>query len=104
MRFKQFLFLQRAAPLAAGPEAFDLVMTAAAFDQELTLILLDDAVFWLNCGMPPLLLETLDNFFVETESLAARGMDQSPLPAKARLVGRETIATLIQAADLVIGA
>jgi len=99
MKLKTFLFLHRRAPAAAGPEAFDLAMTAAAFDQEVTLLLLDDAVHWLNQGLPELVRESVETIAVEHQSLIERGMT---LPSGLRSFERDAIAALIAAADVVV--
>jgi len=99
MKLKRFLFLMRRSPASAGPEAFDLVMTAAAFDQEVTLILLDDGVFWLDRGLPELVTETVEHIAVERESLEERGSAPSP---GVRLEPRSAIDALIAGADIVV--
>src|SRR5271165_564906 len=99
MKLKNFLFLHRRSPAAAGPEAFDLVMTAAAFDQEVTLLLLDDGVHWLSQGLPELVRESVEVIAVERESLSERGMT---LPAELRTLDRSAVPALIAAADVVV--
>jgi sulfur relay (sulfurtransferase) DsrF/TusC family protein len=67
MKLKNFLFLQRRSPAAAGPEAFDLALTAAAFDQEVTLLLLDEGVHWLSQGLPELVRDSIETILVESQ-------------------------------------
>jgi sulfur relay (sulfurtransferase) DsrF/TusC family protein len=95
--------LQRQTPRDAGPEAFDLVLTAAAFDQKVQLILLDDGIFWLSAGLPELLTETVDEIFVERQSLTARGLAGLPLPSGVASIERDQVAGLIHRADVVVG-
>jgi sulfur relay (sulfurtransferase) DsrF/TusC family protein len=76
---KSFLFLQTRSPISGGPEAFDLALTAAAFDHEVRLVLADDGV--------------------EQESLAERGMAG---PAGLPVVNREELSRLIAGADVVV--
>ena len=81
MKLKNFLFLQRRSPAAAGPEPFDLALTAAAFDQEVTIVLMDQGVHWLGQGLPDLVRESVETILIE---------DECDLPA------------LIAAADVVV--
>ena len=100
MKHKKYLFLQRQSPLAGGPESFDLAMTAAAFDQEVTLLLLDDGVLWLQHGLPELVEEAVDTILVEQESAIERGLDARLFS----LCGRGEVTALIAAADIVVSA
>ena len=93
---KSFLFLQTRAPLDAGPEAFDLALTAAAFDHEVHLVLADDGVFWLRAGLPDLVIEAVEQIVWERESLTERGLSA---PAE---IGRDELADLIAASDVVV--
>jgi len=102
MKIREFLFLQRQAPLSAGPEAFDLAMTAAAFDQEVRLLLLDDAAHWLTLGLPDLVRDSIDHIGVERESLQERGLSHLTLPDFCHLHARADIAAMIAAADIVV--
>jgi sulfur relay (sulfurtransferase) DsrF/TusC family protein len=99
MKVKNFLFLHSRAPAAAGPEAFDLVLTAAAFDQEVTLLLIDDGVHWLSRGLPELVTQSVETIAVERESLAERGI---PAPEHIRLEERSAIPALIAGAEIVV--
>ena len=93
---KSFLFLQSRAPLDAGPEAFDLALTAAAFDHEVHLVLADDGVFWLRAGLPELVTEAVEQIVWERESLTKRGLSASAE------ITREDLAALIAASDVVV--
>ena len=96
---KSFLFLQTRAPLDAGPEAFDLALTAAAFDHEVRLVLADEGVHWLRLGLPELVTEAVEQIAVEQDSLTERGM---AAPEGIPLVAREELAALIAAAEVVV--
>jgi len=99
MPHKSFLFLQTRAPLDAGPEAFDLALTAAAFDHDVRLVLADEGVHWLRSGLPELVEEAIDQIAVEQESLAERGM---AAPPGIDLVAREELAGLLAGSDVVV--
>ena len=96
---KSFLFLQTRAPLEAGPEAFDLALTAAAFDHDVRLVLADDGVQWLRAGLPELVTEAVERIAVERESLAERGMTA---PDGIALVARAELAALLAGAEIVV--
>jgi sulfur relay (sulfurtransferase) DsrF/TusC family protein len=98
---KSFLFLQTKAPLEAGPEAFDLALTAAAFDHEVRLVLADDGVHWLRAGLPEIVTEAVEQIAVEQDSLAERGM---AAPEGIPLLAREELAALLAGADVVVTA
>jgi tRNA 2-thiouridine synthesizing protein C len=92
---KKILFVLRKPPHSGAywQETLDVVMTAAAFDQDVSLLLLDDAVFQLKSGQNPegfglkatigmikaLPLYGINPIYVETESLIARGLSQADL-------------------------
>ncbi len=93
---KSYLFLQTKPPLEAGPEAFDLALTAAAFDHEVHLVLADDGVFWRRAGLPELVRETVEHIAWERESLRERGLSA---PTE---ISRSDLAGLIAASDVVV--
>jgi len=96
---KVFLFLQTRAPLEAGPEAFDLALTAAAFDHDVRLVLADDGVQWLRAGLPELVTEAVEQIAVEQESLAERDLAAPPGIA---LVARAEVTALLAGSDVVV--
>jgi sulfur relay (sulfurtransferase) DsrF/TusC family protein len=93
---KSFLFIQTKSPLEAGPEAFDLALTAAAFDHEVQLVLAEDGVFWQRTGLPELVSEAVEQIVWERESLTDRG-----LTASAEIT-REELTMLISTSDVVV--
>lgn len=96
---KSFLFLQTRAPLQAGPEAFDLALTAAAFDHEVRLVLADEGVHWLRAGLPELVVEAIEQIAVERDSLTERGM---AAPEGIPLLAREDLAALLAGSDVAV--
>jgi sulfur relay (sulfurtransferase) DsrF/TusC family protein len=96
---KTFLFLQTRPPLEAGPEAFDLALTAAAFDHDVRLVLADDGVHWLRAGLPEIVHEAIEQIAVEQDSLAERGM---AAPDGLALVARDELAALLAGSDIVV--
>lgn len=93
---KRYLFLQTKSPVEGGSEAFDLALTAAAFDHEVHLILAEDGVFWLRAGLPELVTEAVEQIVYERESLIERGL------SAADQIGRDELAELIAETDVVV--
>ncbi len=94
-----------------------MVLTAAAFDQSVSLLLLDDGVFQLvNHQHPELLnlkntaaifkaLEIYDvrDIYVEAESLSARGLKPGELILPVKELYRKQVSGLMRQFDFVIG-
>jgi tRNA 2-thiouridine synthesizing protein C len=116
---KHFLFVLRRAPHEGAfvRESLDMLMTVAAFDQPVRVLLLDDGVFALVPGQRPEILglrpvaplfEALDVYGVEgvwaeEESLAGRGLCADRLALPVRRIRRAEVAGFIAAADVVVG-
>lgn len=114
---KSFLFVLK-KPAHSGShlqEALDIVLTAAAFDQPVSLLLLDDAVFHLKKAQQPELLglkavsgifaalEIYDvtDMYVEQESLLERGLQVDDLYLPVIPVARQTLNQLFGQFDVV---
>jgi len=114
---KKFLFVLR-KPAHSGAllqEMLDIILTTAAFDQPVSILLLDDGVFQLkknqypeNLGMKDtaaifkaLELYDVNDLYIETESLQERGLKQSDLCLPARTLCRKDIAGLMKQFDVV---
>jgi tRNA 2-thiouridine synthesizing protein C len=114
---KRFLFVLR-KPSYDGlyvQEMLDIILTTAAFEQNVSILWLDDAVFHLkvhqnaqNSGYKNTatlfeILPTMDvnDVFVEVESLAERGLNVEQLSQAVQLVPRATIADFMAQFDVV---
>ena len=89
------MYVNRKAPYGTiyGLEALDVVLTGAAFDQDVSLVFLDDGVYQLHRGQIPSVLDmkhytlafgALSDFditsvYVEKESMIRRGIRTSDL-------------------------
>lgn len=116
---KRFLFVLRKASYDGiyVQEMLDIILTTAAFDQEVSILLLDDAVFHLNANQNPQnliykniaklfeILPTMDvnNIFVETESLLERGLNVEMLTQSVYLKPRATIGNFMTQFDIIFG-
>lgn len=97
-------------------ESLDMIMTAAAFDQTVRLLMLDDGVFLLKHGQQPrasglkpvapmfeaLALYDVEDILVERESLQERHLNAEDLAIPVRIVERGEIAGLTAGHDIVI--
>lgn len=110
---KNFLFVLR-KPSYNGlyvQEMIDIILTTAAFEQKVSVLLLDDAVFHLKRNQTVHkststlfeLLETMDvtEIFVETESLETRGLNSKMLTQKAQMKTRATMGEFMSQFDIV---
>jgi len=92
---KKFLYLNRRAPHGTNyaQEGLEVALIGAAFEQEVTMAFLDDGVFQLKSGQDTREIGTknfsatyrvlgdyeIRKVYVESESLAARGLTESDL-------------------------
>ncbi|SJM92387.1 Sulfur relay protein TusC/DsrF [Crenothrix polyspora] len=117
MAMKSYLFVLR-KPAHSGnhvQEILDIVLTAAAFDQQVSLLLLDDGVFQLKNNQHPEKLAMKDtaaifraleiydvkNLYVEQESLQERGLKPSDLYLSTKAVDRSNIAGFMKQFDVI---
>ncbi|MCK4841736.1 MAG: sulfurtransferase complex subunit TusC [Methylococcales bacterium] len=115
---KSILFIMKVAPHSGVQlqEKLDVVLTAAAFDQKVALLFLDDGVFQLKKDQQPEKLglkETLSIFnaleiydvndlYTEVESLQERGLKPVDLSLPVKEFYRKDINSLMQQYDVVV--
>ena len=94
----------------------DMLMTVAAFDQQVRVLFLDDGVFLLKSGQRPpnpavrptapffaaLEIYGVEELWVERESLAERGLDLANLILPVQPLHRTEIALFLAAADIMV--
>jgi tRNA 2-thiouridine synthesizing protein C len=114
---KKYLFILR-KPVHSGAqvqEMLDIVLTTAAFDQQVAILLLDDGVFHLKNGQQPGIagmkdtaaifkaLEIYDvhDIYTEVESLQERGLKPGDLCLPVQEFYRKDIAGLMKRHDVV---
>lgn len=127
---KSFVFINRKQPYGTiyALEALEVVLIAAAFEQQVTLIFMDDGVYQLTQNQNPAGIG-MKNFsktfgalgdydvgkiFVDTESLKLRGLDASDLQPlthettdgverpSIKVVARSELGDIIEAADVLL--
>ncbi len=114
---KRFLFIMRTAPHSGiqVAEMLDIVLTTAAFDQQVSLLLLDDGVFQIKKNQSPARLQMKDtasiykaleiydvhDIYVEIESLQERGLKPRDLILPVREIYRKDVNNLMQKNDVI---
>ena len=115
---KKFMFVNRKAPYGTiyALESLEVVLITAAFDQDVSLVFVDDGVYQLKRGMQTKGIETknfsptyralgdydVEKLYVEQESLQARGLQPSDLIGEVIVVGREELAGLMAEQDVLL--
>ncbi|WP_024298843.1 sulfurtransferase complex subunit TusC [Methylomicrobium lacus] len=113
---KSYLFILR-KPAHGGAfvqEMLDIILTTAAFDQQTSILLLDDAVFQLKKGQQPerfgmkdtasiypaLEIYDVKHIYAEAESLEERGLKPGDLCLPIESVYRKDIPGLMRRHDV----
>jgi tRNA 2-thiouridine synthesizing protein C len=115
---KKFMFVNRKAPYGTvyALEGLEVVLISAAFDQDVSLVFLDDGVYELVKGMNTKELEVknfsptyralegydIEKLYVERESLAARGLSEENLVVPVEVLSAAQLAELMSQQDVVI--
>jgi tRNA 2-thiouridine synthesizing protein C len=117
---KKILFILNKPPHsgAYAQETLDIVMTVAAFDQAVSILLLDDAAFQLKAQQHPdnanlkditaifnaLPLYNIHSIYAETESLRELGLTSQCLAETVTEIPRNKVGEFLNTFDLVINA
>jgi tRNA 2-thiouridine synthesizing protein C len=114
---KSYLFVLRKSAHSGAyvQEMLDIILTTAAFDQKVSILLLDDGVFQLKNGQHPentgmkdtaaifkaLELYEVNTIYTEIESLQERGLKPGELCLPVQAFCRRDIAGLMKRFDVV---
>lgn len=114
---KRYLFVLRKPPHSGVQvqEMLDIILTTAAFDQQVSILLLDDGVFQLKNNQHPdsvglkdtaaifmaLKIYDINNIYAEAESLQERGLRPHDLCLPVQEFYRKDIAGLMKRFDVV---
>ena len=115
---KTYLFILR-KPAHSGAyvqEILDIILTTAAFDQKVSLLLLDDGVFHLKNNQQPeslgmkdtasifkvLTLYDVNDIYIEEESVHERGLLVSDLVLSVNAIRRKQYSGLLKRFDVVL--
>ena len=118
MAQKKFMLVNRKAPYGSiyALESLEVVLIAAAFEQDVSLVFADDGVYQLKKDMQTKAIATknfsptyraledydVDKLYVDAESLAARGLTADDLVAPVKVVDSATLAGLMEEQDVVL--
>jgi len=115
---KKFLYINRKAPYGTiyALESLEVVLIAAAFEQDVSLAFLDDGVYEIVKGQDTKGTEMknfsptyralegydVEKLYVEKESLEARGLTEDDLIVPVKMVNRQEMAALMDSQDVVL--
>jgi len=115
---KKYLFVMRRLPHSGIhlQETLDMILTTAAFDQQVSLLFIDDGVFQLKIGQNPASMQLKDtaaiftaleiydvqHLYVERESLTARGLVIHELILPVQPIARTDINLLMAGHDVIV--
>jgi tRNA 2-thiouridine synthesizing protein C len=115
---KKFMFVNRTAPYGTvyALESLEVVLISAAFDQDVSLVFVDDGVWQLKKGQQTKGIETknfsptyralegydVEKLYVEQESLAARGLAEEDLIVDVTVLSYAELGKLMEEQDVVL--
>ena len=114
---KKFMYVNRRAPHGTvyAQESLEVVLVGAAFDQDVSVVFLDDGVYQIRKGQDTDAIETknfskafralemydVEKLYVEKESMEARGMTEDDLNVPVEVKTSEEIGRLMEDQDVV---
>jgi tRNA 2-thiouridine synthesizing protein C len=115
---KKFMFVNRTAPYGSvyALESLEVVLITAAFDQDVSLVFVEDGVFQLTKGQQTKGIETknfspayralegydVEKLYVEQASLAARGLTPDDLIVDVTVLSSRELGALMDEQDVVL--
>lgn len=115
---KKFMFVNRKAPYGTvyALESLEVVLITATFDQDVSLVFLDDGVYELTKGQNTKAIGVknfspsyralegydVEKLYVERESLEARGLTESDLLVPVEVLDSAQMAALMAEQDVVL--
>ena len=118
MSNKKFMFVNRKAPYGTiyALESLEVVLITAAFDQDVSLVFIDDGVYQLKKGQQTKGIENknfsptyralegydVEKLYVERESLDSRALTEDDLLVPVTVLSRAEMASLIEEQDVVL--
>ena len=115
---KKFLFVHRKAPYGRfqGREFIDTGLMAAAFEQELSMLFMDDGLFMLLDQQQPATIQSkdfsepvkkfsgygIDEVFVDAISMKERGLDTGDFVIDVTILGTDNISELMDEQDIIL--
>lgn len=115
---KKFLYVNRKAPYGTvyAQESLEVVLIGAAFEQDVSLVFIDDGVYQLAKGQDTKALgvknfsptfRALEDYdvtklFVEKESLEARGLSADDMVVPVTIMGAQEMAEYMNGQDVIL--
>ncbi len=115
---KKFMFVNRKAPYGTiyALESLEVVLITAAFDQDVSLVFMDDGVFQLKKGQQTKGIETknfsptyralegydVEKLYVDQDSMTARGLSEEDLLVDVTVLDSKAMGELMQQQDVVL--
>ena len=115
---KKFMYVNRRAPHGTiyAQESLEVVLIGAAFEQDVSIVFLDDGVFQIRNGQDTSAIDTknfsktfralemydVEKLYVEKESLEARGMTVDDLNVEVEVKTSEEIGRLMEEQDVIL--
>ena len=115
---KKFMFVNRTAPHGTvyALESLEVVLITAAFDQDVSLVFIDDGVWQLKKGQQTKGIETknfsatyralegydVEKLYVERESMVARGLAEDDLIVDVTVIKASDLGNLMAEQDVVL--
>jgi tRNA 2-thiouridine synthesizing protein C len=115
---KKFMYVNRRAPHGTiyAQESLEVVLVGAAFDQDVSMVFLDDGVFQIRKNQDTSAIGTknfsktfralemydVEKLYVEKESMEARGMTEEHLNVPVEVMTSEEIGRLMEEQDVIL--
>ena len=115
---KKFMYVNRRAPHGTiyAQESLEVVLVGAAFDQDVSVVFIDDGVFQIRKDQDTSAIGTknfsktfralemydVEKLYVEKESMQARGMTEDDLNVPVEVKTSEEIGRLMEEQDVVL--
>jgi len=117
---KKFMFINRKAPYGSiyGHEMQETMLISAAFEQDVSVVFMDDGVFLIKKGHDTEAINIknfsptyralegydIEKLYVEKESLDARGLTEDDLLVPVEVLGAAELGDLMETQDIIISA
>jgi len=117
-KIKKFLYVNRKAPYGTiyALESLEVVLIAAAFDQDVSLAFIDDGVYEIAKGQHTKGIDVknfsptyralegydIEKLFVEKESMDARGLKEEDFIVPVKVVSAAEMTDLMQSQDVIL--
>jgi len=115
---KRFLYVNRRAPYGSiyALESLEVVLIGAAFEQDVSMVFIDDGVYELKKGQDTKAIDMknfsptyralemydVEKLYADKESMDARGLTEDDLVVPVEVLSTEELANLMEEQDVVL--